>query len=103
MNKLVLLVAAIALSLSACGSSPDTAYNANDASASITAAEQANMKTQKVNYEWRDTGKILKKAKAAQKEGDFDMAVKLADKAKKQALNAYKQYLEQMNAKPNLG
>jgi len=103
MKKLALLVAAVALTLSACGSSPDVAHNKNDASASITAAQHANKRAKKVNYEWRDTGKIIKKAKKAQKAGNYDMAVKLADKAKRQAQNAYKQYLEQRNAKPNLG
>jgi len=105
MKKLALLVAAIALSLTltACGSSPDTSHNKDDATSSILAAENANKKAKKVNYEWRDTGKIIKKAKKAQKEGNFDMAVKLADKAKRQAQLAYKQYLEQREAKPSLG
>ncbi len=103
MKKLALLVAAIALTLSACSSSPEVSHTKGDATASITAAENANKRAKKVNYEWRDTGKIIKKAKKAQKDGNFDIAVKLADKAKRQAQNAYKQYLEQRNAKPNLG
>ncbi|MFV2061530.1 MAG: hypothetical protein ACC653_12665 [Gammaproteobacteria bacterium] len=104
MKKLVLLVAAIALTLSACGSSPDSASsNAEQATAAITAAQTANSRAKKVNYEWRDTGKIIKKAQKALKEESFDMAVKLANKAKHQAENAYKQYLEQRDAKPNLG
>jgi starvation-inducible outer membrane lipoprotein len=104
MKKLALLVAAIALTLSACGSSPDSASNnAEHANAAITAAETANSRAKKVNYEWRDTGKIIKKAQKALKEESFDMAVKLANKAKRQAENAYKQYLEQRDAKPNLG
>jgi len=104
MKKLALLVAAIALTLTACGSSPDAASNnADQATVAITAAKTANSQAKKVNYEWRDTGKIIKKAQKAQKDGNFDMAVKLANKAKRQAENAYKQYLEQRNAKPNLG
>jgi len=103
MKKIALLVVAIALTLSACSSSPDTAHNKNDAAASITAAEEANTRAKKVNYEWRDTGKIIKKAKKAQQDGNYDMAVKLADKAKRQAQNAYKQYLEQRESKPNFG
>ncbi len=103
MKKLALLVAAIALTLSACSSSPEVSRTKDDATASITAAQDANKRAKKVNYEWRDTGKIIKKAKKAQKDGNFDMAVKLADKAKRQAQKAYKQYLEQRNAKPNLG
>ena len=103
MKKLALLVATIALTLSACSSSPDTAHSTSDATAAITAAEDANNKAQKVNYEWRDTGKIIKKAKKALEDGSFDMAVKLADKAKRQAQLAYKQYLEQRDAKPNFG
>ena len=104
MKKLALLVAAIALTLTACSSSPNAASNnAEQATAAITAAKTANSQAKKVNYEWRDTGKIIKKAQKAQKEGNYEMAVKLANKAKRQAENAYKQYLENRNAKPHLG
>ena len=102
MKKLALLAAAVALTLSACSSTPDTSFKETDASAAITAAETANSRAKKVNNEWRDTGKIIKSAKKAEKEGDFDKAVKLANKAKRQAENAYQQYLEQKNAGPRI-
>jgi len=37
-----------------------------------------------VNYEWRDSRKLLKKADKLNKEGKTDKAIKLANKAKKQ-------------------
>lgn len=39
----------------------------------------------KMNYLWRDTGKILKQAKKANDNGDSKKAMKLANKALSQA------------------
>lgn len=64
-----------------------------DAKKSIKAATQAN-------YVWRDSGKILKKADKAAKKGDFETAIKLAQKAKRQGDMALAQYKEQANAGP---
>jgi hypothetical protein len=58
---------------------------------SIAAAETAQKKAASVDGEWRDTGKIIKKAKAAQAEGKFDKAVKLANKAARQGELGYEQ------------
>ena len=48
-----------------------------------------------------DTGKIIKKAEAAMKKEDYATAVKLANKAKTQGMNAQQQYQEQKNQKEN--
>ena len=98
MKKTIIAVAAAAL-LSACGATGPT-HTENDAKAAIAAAEHENSRAAKKNYEWRDTGKIIKKAKAALKEGKFDDAVKQANKAKSQASMALAQYEEQKNAAP---
>lgn len=45
-----------------------------------------------VNYLWRDTGKILKKAEAAANKGDSQKATKLAKQAQQQAESALNQY-----------
>jgi hypothetical protein len=61
------------------------------ASKAITAAITMNNKAKAVNYEWRDTGKLIKKAKKAAKKGHNKKAIKLANKAKSQAALAIKQ------------
>lgn len=57
----------------------------------IADAKAANKKAKALNYEWRDTGKIIKKAEAAFDDGDADEAIKQANKAKKQANDAIAQ------------
>ncbi len=83
MKKFVPFLIAAALVLSACG--VQQTHTDKDAAAAITAAEAANKKAKKAEFEWRDTGKIIKKAKELAKNGEFDTAVKKANKAKKQA------------------
>lgn len=57
----------------------------------IAGAEESRKKAASVHGEWRDTGKIIKKAKAAQSEGKYDQAVKLANKAQRQGQLGYEQ------------
>ena len=97
MKKLI-IAAAAAILMTACASGPT--HTKNDATGAIGAAEHQTKRAKKKNYEWRDTGKLIKKAKAALKKGDFDSAVKLANKAKKQSTNALAQYNDQKNVKP---
>ena len=92
------IASALALSLAACQSAPTK--TAKDADMAIASATSANKAVKKVGNEWRDTGKILKSAAKAKKKGDFDKAVKLANKAKQQAVSAMAQYKEQKNAGP---
>ena len=51
----------------------------------IAAAKAANAEAKSLNYEWRDTGKVIKKAEAALEAGDEEGAMKQANKALKQA------------------
>ena len=90
----------LALSLAACQSAPTK--TAMDANMAIKAAKKANGVVKKLYVEWRDTGKILKKASKANGKGDFDAAVKLANKAENQAKNALAQHKAQKNVKPRL-
>lgn len=90
----------LALSLAACGSSPTKSLN--DANMALKSAMKANGAAKKLYVEWRDTGKLLKKARKAKKNGDYDKAVKLAGKAKRQALNAVAQRKAQRNTKPRI-
>ena len=98
MKKIVMLAAAATLMLGACATAPS--MTKQDASVAIEMAKQETAKAKKVNYEWRDTGKIIKKAEEAMKKEDYATAVKLANKAKTQSMLALQQYEEQKNAGP---
>ena len=95
MKTIIKLAAActLALSLAACQSAPTKSLN--DANMAIKSAMNANGKAKKMYVEWRDTGKLLKKARKAKGKGKFDKAVKLAMKAEAQAKNAVVQAKEQ--------
>ncbi len=72
--------------------------NSGESYGDIVKSAKAEMKkAKKMNYLWRDTGKILKKAGKAKDEGDMKKAIKLAKKARKQAMLAQKQAREQAN------
>ncbi len=59
------------------------------------AAVAAKKKAASVGGEWRDTGKILKKAKTLAKSGDYEAAIKLARKAEHQGHQGYEQMVSQ--------
>ncbi len=102
MRKIIPFAIAAAFALGACASGGGSSEaNKGDASSAITAAEHEKKRAKGKGYEWRDTGKIIKKAKKAMKAGDYDKAVKLANKAKRQSTNALAQYEQQKNAGPN--
>jgi hypothetical protein len=103
MKKFIPFAVAATLVLGACtGGGSSSAYNAKDAESAILAAEHETKRAKAKGYEWRDTGKMIKKAKAALKEGNIDEAVKLANKAKRQSSSAIAQAAEQSNPKPRL-
>ncbi len=79
----------LALSLAACQSAPTKSLA--DANMALKSAMSANAKAKKMYVEWRDTGKLLKKARKAKGKGEYDKAVKLAKKAERQARNAVAQ------------
>ncbi len=64
----------------------------------IEKAEAATKKAASVKGEWRDTGKIIKKAKAAAEKGDYHNALKLANTAYRQGELGYQQAVGQKNA-----
>jgi hypothetical protein len=61
----------------------------------IANADAARKKAASVKGEWRDTGKIIKKAQAAAKAGKYDDAMKLAGKAREQGELGYAQAVAQ--------
>lgn len=84
-----LLVLAIGLTVGCASTTEEVGQDS--AAAAITAAKQANDQAKAAEYEWRDTGKLIKQAEKAMAEGRYDDAVKLANKARRQAENAIKQ------------
>jgi len=90
--------AALALTLSGAVAMPVQAGEAEDFNAAIEKAEKARKKAASVKGEWRDTGKIIKKAKAAAKKGDYGKAMHLANNAYRQGELGYQQALDQKNA-----
>ncbi len=69
------------------------------AQSAIAAAESARKKAASIDGEWRDTGKMIKKAQAALKAGDSAKAIKLAKKAEKQGKLGYEQAQAQQTLK----
>ena len=65
------LLATLLLSLS-------TGVMAQSAADAIKAAKAAQKEAKTLGFEWRDTGKTIKKAEAAAKEGKDKKAIKLA-------------------------
>jgi cytochrome c556 len=66
--------------------------------AAIEKAEASAKKADSVGGEWRDTGKVIKKAKAAAKKGDYGTALKLANDAFRQGELGYQQAMSQTGA-----
>ncbi len=58
-------------------------------------------KAKAAGFEWRDSRKILKKAEKAEKAGDHKKALKLANQAKKQGIDAVAQSNTQTSAGPH--
>ena len=100
MKKMMTVIAAT-VALSACATqSMESNASAADATQAIAAAKASAKKAAAVGYEWRDTGKIIKKAQADADKGDYNAAVKLANKAETQGELAVKQHAAQLNAGP---
>ena len=62
---------------------------------SLQAAKAAQKRAASVKGEWRDTGKLIKKAQAAAKEGNYEKAIKLADEARRQGYLGHRQAINQ--------
>ena len=72
-----------------------TSANAADPVAAIAAAKEAQKQAASVDGEWRDTGKMIKKAEKLLKDGDADKAAKLAEAAEAQGMLGYMQATSQ--------
>lgn len=107
MKKFIPFAVAAAFALGACasggstGGSSTSSVTDKDAQSAILAAEHELKRAKAQGAEWRDTGKLIKKAQEAMKAGNFDEAAKLANKAKNQSTNALAQAEQQKNAGPH--
>lgn len=106
--KKLMIFGALVFALSGCswfsgGSEGDSAASGDAAAAktAIASAEAALKKARGVEGEWRDAKKkMVKKAKAAASKGEYEKAIKLANKAKFEGEMGYTQAMEQKNAAP---
>ncbi|MBT4078221.1 MAG: hypothetical protein HOM14_20755 [Gammaproteobacteria bacterium] len=71
--------------------------NASTTDEAIASAETARKAAAEVGYEWRDTGKMIKKAKELAAKGKNEDAIKLAKKAEEEGKDALKQYRSELN------
>ena len=91
--KSIFLAATIAVSGATFLSSANAA--GMDPEAAIAAAKAAQKQASMVGGEWRDTGKMIKKAEKLLKEGKTEKAAKLAEEAEAQAMLGYMQATSQ--------
>lgn len=100
----LIMAAALSLGLLAgCATTVEEGMSA--AEQAIADAKAANAQAKKVGFEWRDTGKMIKKAEKALADGDDAKAIKLANQAEQQAKDAQAQaatenqkFLDKMSA-----
>ena len=91
--KTLLLAATFAV----CSGASLISANAADMSpeAAIAAAKDARKQAKSVGGEWRDTGKMIKKAEALLKAGKTEEATKMAEAAEAQGMLGYMQATSQ--------
>ena len=82
-------------------STASTTFAADDATTAIAEAKKATSVAKKAGFEWRDWGKMYKKADAAIKDGKADVALKIAKKLVFQGLAAQEQAKAAKNAGPH--
>ncbi|HKK04856.1 MAG TPA: hypothetical protein VKA50_03310 [Gammaproteobacteria bacterium] len=90
-----LLALVLGIAVGCAGTPSEQGATQADAQAAIQAAKDAYKKAENADYAWRDTGKMIKQAEELEAKGDYDGAVKLADKARRQSENALAQKQEE--------
>jgi hypothetical protein len=91
--KTLLLTASVAVF--SCGYLASVNAADMSAEASIAAAKDAQKQAKSVGGEWRDTGKMIKKAEKLLKEGKAKEAAKIAQEAEAQGMLGYMQATSQ--------
>lgn len=97
--KAIKLFRTAALAMAVVGLSAGSVQAGDDMAAEFKAAiekaDSSRKKAASVGGEWRDTGKMIKQAKAAANKGDYGKAVKLAHDAYRQGELGYQQAMNQ--------
>ena len=90
MNEKMLKTSVIAGAMLLAGlpMAPQISYAGDDFAAAWDAADAKRKEAAAVGYEWRDTGKTLKKAKTEAEAGNMEKAMKLVAKALEEANDA---------------
>ena len=86
----------IVLFLASCASSSGT--TGVDFATAWAEADAKRKEAAGVGYEWRDTGKMLKKAKEEHEAGNTDAAMKLVAQAMEESTDAIAQYERETTA-----
>lgn len=94
MRLIILLMALFVGSIGVAQADNDEALRTK-AQQMINDADAARKKAASVDGEWRDTGKIIKKAQKALDSGKITDAMKLASAAHKQGVLGYQQAMDQ--------
>ena len=98
-QKIFTGIALASVLVSGCASySTANAATQENYNAALADAKSSLQLASKANYEWRDSGKILKKADTAAKSGDYRTAMKLVNQAKNQGDYALAQSKDQADA-----
>lgn len=98
MGKISYVTAAMGASLLVAFAGNSVAADQKSFDASYEAAETARKEAASMDYEWRDTAKLLRQARKAAGKGDYETAEKLARKAEMQGKMAVVQAKEQEQA-----
>ena len=96
--KKKLTTCALAVLMTGLGTQAFARASAEDYEKMMRAAEAAQAAAASVGGEWRDTGKMLDKAKKAASDGAYDKAIAIANQARQQGELGYKQALAEKNA-----
>ena len=99
--KILISITLASILLAGCASTGTANATQEDYNAAVADAKKSLKIANDADYEWRDSGKLLKKADKAAKAGDYVTATKLAKKAGKQGVIALAQSKEQAHATPH--
>ena len=82
-GKRLLTISVVVVAASGWGS-PALAGDAATFEAAYQSADAARMAAAEVGFEWRDTKKMLRQAKKLAEKGEYEQAIALANRAKRQ-------------------
>jgi hypothetical protein len=82
---LLALSCLLLVGLAMTGSADDSSAGTESFEAAYQSAEKARKEAAAAGFEWRDTGKILAQSKELAEGGDYEAAIKLANRAQQES------------------